>query len=695
MRRDPVDLREGLPRMPSWRPWWIAAALWLSLAAVAATALWQSRRDALDSHERELALLSMALTDEIDRGLGGVEEGLRAMRSELLEARPPSLGPDAERALHLRAALMPLVDSVWIVDADGTTRSASDASAAPASIAFVPALAELGDDAMAVSRPYEDARTHEMRVGLAIRAGATADADSGWIVAAVPARLLLGAFSAAMSEADARLYLFRGDGVFIAGTGVAPPGIAAALAAQSLADRSAVSVLRFADGGDRLVGWHAVPRYGIRVVVARDLDAVIAAWRSAALLAGAVLVLLGAIVSVAVARVQRADQRRGEAQEALQLQRARASRLESLGTLAGGVAHDFNNVLAGIVGHGELALDEAEPGTAQARHLERVLGAAQRGKALVERVLSFSRGGARVSIRFELEPVVEEVLALLSASLRPGIVIERSLDAEGAGLCGDPTQAFEAVMNLCTNAIQAMPDGGMLAVSLQRVRVGRDRVLSHSSLRAGRYLALRVADEGTGIAPALMNHLFEPFFTTRVSGSGTGLGLAVVHGVVGELGGSIDVDGGVGRGACFTLYFPDTGDDAQPASRADAVPAGRGQKLLVVDDEPELVGLALEMLESLGYSPEGYIDSHSALEAIRADARSFAAVITDEVMPGLGGTELTLALRRHAADVPVLLVSGYGGALLARRAAQAGVTRVLAKPLKRADLAGALAELVH
>ena len=319
-----------------------------------------------------------------------------------------------------------------------------------------------------------------------------------------------------------------------------------------------------------------------------------------------------------------------------------------------------------------------------------------RGKALVDRILAFSRGGARASTVFELEPVVEEVLTLLSASLRPGVVLERRFEARGARLRGDPTQVFEAVMNLCTNAMQAMPGGGMLSVQLDRLHVAAARVLSHSPLGAGDYVALTVSDEGGGITPEVMDHLFEPFFTTRGAQSGTGLGLAVVHGVVSELGGAIDVRSTPGHGARFTLYFPECADATDSAAPAAPIsPGGAGQALLVVDDDPTLVALAEELLRGLGYDPVGYSDSTLALRALRDDPRRFAAVITDELMPVLSGTELTEAIRQFAPQLPVLLISGYGGALLASRAAAAGVNRVLAKPLQRAELARELAGLLH
>jgi CheY-like chemotaxis protein len=280
--------------------------------------------------------------------------------------------------------------------------------------------------------------------------------------------------------------------------------------------------------------------------------------------------------------------------------------------------------------------------------------------------------------------------------LRPGVVIEQSLDAPGARVQGDPTLAFEAIMNLCTNAMQSMPQGGQLAVRVSREQVPAARVLSHSRLVAGDYVVISVIDQGVGIAPAAMEHLFEPFFTTRGSEAGTGLGLAVVHGVVNEFRGALDVQSAVGRGARFTVYFPESTAKASVApSPLPPPPRGAGQTVLVLDDEPALVAMAQEMLDGLGYRTMAFTDAPTALQALSAHPERVAAVVTDEVMPGLNGTQFTEQLRARSPSLPVLLVSGYGGALLAARAAAAGVTRVLAKPLQRAELARALADLLH
>ncbi|HZE92323.1 MAG TPA: ATP-binding protein [Rhizobacter sp.] len=674
----------------------MALALWMVLAAIAALALWHLRREAVDSEMRDLGLLSLALTDEIDRGVRGVEVGLQALRGELHEGSLLATGAAAAASLRSRAGLMPLVRTLWLVDRQGRVIAASDTTPAPRLPSFAPALGSLAVDAASLSRPFVDPGRSEPLVALAIRFPDAPGTIGGWILAGLPANTLLGASSAALPAAGAHMAVFRSDGVRLASANISRLPLDEATMAQRLANRPTMELRTFQDGSENLIGLHAVARYDIKVAVTRDLAAVLLSWRQSAEGAGVALALLFAVMAAAVYFVQRAECRRNQAQRVLQAQLARASKLESLGTLAGGVAHDFNNVLAGIVGFGEMAQDAAPEGSDQARHLDKVLQAALRGKALVDRILAFSRGGARTSTVFGLESVVQEVLTLLSASLRPGVVLERALEAPAARLRGDPTQAFEAVMNLCANAMQAMPQGGMLSVQLRREPVAAARVLSHSSLAAGNYLVLTVADQGEGITPDVMEHLFEPFFTTRGAQSGTGLGLAVVHGVVAEFGGAIDVASSPGQGARFRLYFPECAEALGATDAPVAVALrGAGQRLLVVDDEPELVDLALEMLLGLGYEPEGYVDSAAALRALRERPQRFAAVITDEVMPELSGTQLTQTLRAFAPDVPVLLVSGYGGSLLAQRAAVAGVTRVLAKPLQRADLSRALAELLH
>jgi signal transduction histidine kinase len=678
------------------RPGAVALAVWLGLAALAAVALWQLRSNSLEAQSRELSLLSLALSDEVDRGLQGAEEGMRAMQLELQEGRLPLAGPEAEKALATRAALMPLVSTLWLVGTDGRPQAASDTTPPPALDTFSPPLRTLADDASAVSRPFLDTDGTTALVALATRLTDTPGVPGGWIIAAMPADTLRGAFAVATPAADARVAVFRNDRVRLAGALISTAALDEANVAEQLAVERGATLVRFRNGGLRLVSSRHLSRYGLTLLMTRDAEAMMSEWRAVARLAGGGLLLVGLVLTVSMLAVQRADHRRAIAQRALQAQLARDSKLEALGTLAGGVAHDFNNVLAAIVGYGEMAQDAAIPGSAQARHLDTVLQAAQRGQAFIERILAFSRGGPQASTVFELAPLVEEVLTLLSSSLRPGLILERAMDASGARLRGDPTQAYEAIMNLCTNAMQAMPEGGVLGVRVARQQVAAPLLLSHGRVAAGHYLALSVSDQGRGIAPEVMAHLFEPFFTTRRADAGTGLGLAVVHGVVTALGGAIDVLSTPGHGARFTLYLPESHEPpSTPARDTHEAADGGGQRVLVVDDEPALAALATEWLAALGYAPVAETDPAHALQMLRATPGHFAAVITDEVMPGLSGTQFTEQLRRFAPQLPVLLVSGYGGVLLAQRAATAGVNRVLAKPLRRADLARHLAELLH
>jgi signal transduction histidine kinase/CheY-like chemotaxis protein len=678
------------------RVWQVTLATAIAIAVFAALGLLHLRQNAFEGQSRELDLLSLALADEVDRGLQGVEEGLQAIRQELIEGQPTASMQPSTRTFKTLADLMPLVRTLWLVDGNGQLMASSDTTPTPDATLFTSHLMPGQADIMVVSRSFVDSQANESLVAVAIPAGKIGSPSAGWIVAAIPAKKLLGAFSVASPSVDARMAVFRDDGVLLAGNIVRSSNAGEDQLAKRLARPHEIELRQFRDGSTRLVSLHGLERYHLKVILTRDLQVMLVGWRQAADLTAATLAAVLLILFLSVFLVQRAKRKHASAQKELQLQMTRASKLESLGSLAGGVAHDFNNILAAIVGYGEMAQDVAPPGSAQARHLGKVLQAALRGKTLVERILTFSRGGAHVAIVFELQPVVEEVLGMLAVTLRPNVVMSQELQATGARLRGDPTQAFEAIMNLCTNAMQAMPQGGMLVINLKRLLTTEQRVLSHSKLAPGRYLQLSVSDQGTGMTPAVMDHLFEPFFTTRAAGSGTGLGLAVVHGVMAEFGGAIYVQSRPGHGANFILYFPECTDELEPHTLLPQdVRGGTGQTLLVVDDEPALVAMTQEALTALGYTAIGFSDSSLALQALRAGPDRFSAVITDEMMPGLTGIQLTKALHQFAPGIPVLLVSGYGGALLAKRAAEAGVSQVLSKPLQRAELARTLSELLR
>jgi len=390
---------------------------------------------------------------------------------------------------------------------------------------------------------------------------------------------------------------------------------------------------------------------------------------------------------------------RHHAEEELRRLEARlrtVQRLEAMGTLAGGIAHDFNNILGAILGYGERVVRDAPRNSRLRRDAESIVAAGERGRSLVDRILAFSRSGAGERTAVHVEQVVREALDLIAAKLPAGLVIEAALQAGRAAVLGDPTEVHQVLMNLATNAVQSMPSGGTLHVSLATARFDAPRVATIGTIEAAEYVVLEVADDGTGIRPEILDRIFDPFFTTKEVSVGNGLGLSLVHGIVMEANGAIDVASAVGSGSTFTVYFPragDASDDLEGAERA--VPQGGGQRVLFVDDEEPLVALATETLEELGYAPVGFTSSAAALEAFRANPRGFDAVITDERMPGMSGSALIRAVRDIRRSVPIVLVSGNTGGIVTARAYNAGANEVLKKPLSARELATSLARVLQ
>jgi PAS domain S-box-containing protein len=390
-----------------------------------------------------------------------------------------------------------------------------------------------------------------------------------------------------------------------------------------------------------------------------------------------------------------ADKQAQTDRESLEAQLRQSQKMEAIGTLAGGIAHDFNNILGAILGYGELAQQQSAPGSALRRYLDNVLHAAERARLLVDRILGFSRSGLGERVPVHVQAVTEETLELLAASLPAGIRLEQKLLAGGAAVTGDPTQLHQVVMNLCTNALHAMAHGGVLQVSLERIALSEPRTLSRGSVSPGPHLRLTVSDTGSGIAPQVLERMFDPFFTTKGVGEGTGLGLSVVHGIVADLGGAIAVTTEAGHGTTFEIWLPISGEAGDsPDEEAHELPRGSGAVVMIVDDEPALVSLGEEMLAELGYEPVGFTSSAAALDALRAQPRRFDLVLTDEAMPDLTGTEFARQIRQLSPAVPIILVSGYGGAQLAQRAAAIGINEVLRKPLQRRDLAESMARVL-
>jgi PAS domain S-box-containing protein len=389
------------------------------------------------------------------------------------------------------------------------------------------------------------------------------------------------------------------------------------------------------------------------------------------------------------------QQKRAEEElKRLERQLRQTQKLEALGTLAGGIAHDFNNILGAMLGYAEMALRDAPEGSRLRRDLDNIMIAGERGRALVDRILAFSRSGMGERVTVHVEAVVREALELVSAKLPGNVRVETDLRAARAATLGDPTQVHQVFMNLATNAVQAMPSGGVLRVSLETAHLAAPRRATTGELLPGGFLVLGIFDSGAGIAPEILERIFDPFFTTKEAGAGTGLGLSLVYGIVTELGGAIDVASTVGKGCAFTVYLPRAADAAEvQKSEPPQVPRGEGQRVLVVEDEEPLLTLTMRTLEELGYLPVGFTSSVAALEAFRADPARFDAIVTDERMPGLFGSALIREVRRLRDAIPILLVGGYLGGQVTALGLEAGADEVLKKPLLARDLAMSLARL--
>jgi nitrogen-specific signal transduction histidine kinase/ActR/RegA family two-component response regulator len=374
-----------------------------------------------------------------------------------------------------------------------------------------------------------------------------------------------------------------------------------------------------------------------------------------------------------------------------------SQKMEAIGTLAGGIAHDFNNILGAILGYGELAHQQAPEGSTLRRYLDNVMHAGGRAKTLVDRILGFSRSGMGERVPVNVEFVVAETLELLEPSLPPGIQLQTHLEAGDAAVIGDATRLHQVTMNLCTNAMQAMAQhGGTLSVTLKRVVLAAARSVSRGTLAPGDYVTLVIGDTGAGIPSQVLERIFDPFFTTKAVGEGTGLGLSLVHGIVIDLGGGIDVISKPGEGTRFEIWLPVAGETRKPTLEASReLPQGHGQTVMIVDDERTLVALNEEMLAQLGYEPVGFESSAAALRAFQEQPQRFDVILTDEAMPELTGTDLARQIHGLRPEVPIILVSGYGGPQLTARATANGVSAVLRKPLRSGELAETLARVLE
>ena len=374
-----------------------------------------------------------------------------------------------------------------------------------------------------------------------------------------------------------------------------------------------------------------------------------------------------------------------------------SQKMEAIGTLAGGIAHDFNNILTGIIGYTEFAKMEMAANPAIAEELEAVLHAARRAAALVRQILAFSRREAHQRQVLQLRHIVQEVFKLLRATIPATIDFTLTLAGDTPSVLADATQIHQVIMNLGTNAEHAMRGRpGRLSVTLQRCELDAKLAAAHAGLRPGTYALLTVADTGCGMDAATMARIFEPFFTTKPVGEGTGLGLAAVHGIMQSHDGVVAVESQPGAGTTFRLYFPAHADETERASATEGeIPRGQGERILYLDDEPPLARLGQKILERLGYAVEVHTLPGQALQALRTNPGGFRLMITDQMMPGMTGTELVQRVRLIRPDLPVILTTGYTATLTAEVIESLGINQLLPKPLSIESLGVAVARVLH
>jgi PAS domain S-box-containing protein len=378
----------------------------------------------------------------------------------------------------------------------------------------------------------------------------------------------------------------------------------------------------------------------------------------------------GAIDCFIVQATDTTERRRAEAlTQGIESQLRETQKLEAIGTLAGGIAHDFNNILGAILGNVSLALDAIGPEHAAHEPVLQIKRAGRRARNLVQQILAFSRREPHQRVVQPLQPVVEETLALLRSTLPSAVQLDADIGEDALWVHADANQIQQVLLNLCTNAWHAMPQGrGRMEVGL--------------AAAPGQQAMLWVADDGAGMDAATRARIFEPFFTTKAVGGGTGLGLSVVHGIVGEHGGSVSVDTAPGQGSRFTILLPlvEAVVDSRPSGASGLAPLdGGGRHVMYVDDDEGMALVAERLLQRAGFEVTVHTDVRLALAELEANAARFDVVVTDHNMPQCSGIELARRVAAWRPDLPVVISSGYVADALHAEAASVGVRHVLHK----------------
>ncbi|MBA3009330.1 MAG: response regulator [Proteobacteria bacterium] len=384
----------------------------------------------------------------------------------------------------------------------------------------------------------------------------------------------------------------------------------------------------------------------------------------------------------------------------LEKQLRKSQKMEAIGTLAGGIAHDLNNILSPILGYSDMIMRTSEPGNQVYQRSEKIQKAALRAADLVSQVMSFNRGGAEAKRLIKLHPVAKEVVKLLRGSIPSTIRIVDKIDRNCPSVFADPTQIHQVIMNLCTNAYHAMEDtGGELIVGLTETNLSRTDMMEYPNLPQGDgvYLVLEVSDTGCGMAEDVLERIFDPYFTTKEEGKGTGLGLAMAYSIVQSCDGEIRVKSKYGKGTSFTIFFPAVRGDDEIENQETGhgwSTTSKGEHLLVVDDDPDIAMMCKEGFELLGYKVHAFSSSNDALSFFRENHAAIDLLVTDQTMPEKTGIELAKEFLKIKKDLPIILCSGYAGSISKTMAQKIGIQRFVMKPVTVESLSREVQQLL-
>jgi signal transduction histidine kinase/CheY-like chemotaxis protein len=662
----------------SLRRWVTIAGIALIVLIVAADSYeaWQDYRRVITDNEHMQLALSRAVTEQTARMVQEVDIALSSNPGWPLDTRD---GSNDRRMGQLLARIMRLrfVYSASIADREGQVLASSNAAEIGETtlkgqdVFSVPQQST--DKTLFVDQLQPESASGAATFALSQRIESSDGVFAGVVVARVSFAYLASLYAQVTVTPDTSIVLTRADGQILSQY----PSIPSTDRRQT--QRFSVS--------------QRVEGYPLLVKVSRLRSDVLQPWiqeerssfaRTLSLAALATLLLLA--LRSALNRQEKVDREKHRLEQEL----AAVQRVEALGFLAASVAHDFNNVLTAIIGYAELMRETLGSESASATNIERLLAAGERARLLVRRVLTFDPRRSLSYRPTQIEPIIMEAVEQARATLPRSIELEIDGMNQSTTIQGDAIEIFQVVMNLLSNAVHAMPYGGTLRIHLQSSTLDDDRPLALGQLRPGCWVSVAVIDTGIGMAAEQTTSIFEPFYTTRQPGVGTGIGLTVVRNIILRMNGALDVSSRPGEGTRMTVYWPAADTPSASPILVPAANDGAGEAIMVIDDEKELVALTEELLASLSYEPVGFSDARAALEAFRHHPNRFDAILTDERMQPMRGLEFAAWIRAIDADIPIILMTGHRDAQLDARARDLGVSEILDKPLRVQTLRDAL-----